>query len=60
MLPDVAKTAQERENLGMLVWIPSISLADTKCMTSSEKGILERETSSENERGERERERDQL
>uniref|UniRef100_A0A8C4ZI69 REST corepressor 1 n=1 Tax=Gadus morhua TaxID=8049 RepID=A0A8C4ZI69_GADMO len=28
--PDVAKTAQERENLGMLVWIPSISLADTK------------------------------
>lgn len=28
--PDVAKSAQERDNLGMLVWIPSTSLADTK------------------------------
>ncbi|KAG7277746.1 hypothetical protein CRUP_023034 [Coryphaenoides rupestris] len=28
--PDVAKSAQERDNLGMLVWIPSSTLANTK------------------------------
>ncbi|KAM6973122.1 REST corepressor 1 [Aplochiton taeniatus] len=28
--PDVAKAAQERENLGMLVWIPSQTLSETK------------------------------
>ncbi|KAM4625005.1 REST corepressor 1 [Polymixia lowei] len=28
--PDVAKAAQQRDNLGMLVWIPSTTLADTK------------------------------
>ncbi|XP_067099060.1 REST corepressor 1 [Osmerus mordax] len=28
--PEVAKAAQERDNLGMLVWIPSQTLAETK------------------------------
>lgn len=31
VLLEVAKASQERENLGMLVWIPNQTLSETKC-----------------------------